>query len=85
MCALVGGPFDGWRRPIDDTRQLVTYEFEDETVETDWDGSTVYATRVGLASYRRVGAHTFEHCPTPLAVGDAADITNNYQPLEELP
>jgi len=76
---LVGGPFDGDERPIDRTRTLIILSWEDETVEQDWDGTTVYATRVGLATYRRVDEQTFEFCRTPLAVDDAADIANDYE------
>lgn len=67
---LVGGPRNGEIRDVDQGARLITVYWEDETVEQDWDGTTVYATRMRLASYRRVDRDTFEYCRTPVAIGD---------------
>jgi len=68
---LLGGPFDGQQRAVEQQRRLLTLEWEDETVERDdEDGCVLYVTRLGIATYRRTGETTFEHCRTPTAPGD---------------
>ena len=68
---LVGGPFDGQlRHDVDPARRILTIEWEEELELDVWDGCVVYATKVGLASYRRVADCVFEHCRTPTAIGD---------------
>lgn len=71
---LEGGPFDGQTLELDATRQLLTLDWEDESLERDWDGTVVYVTRTGLATYRRIEPDRFEYCPTPTALGDAQRI-----------
>jgi hypothetical protein len=67
---LKGGPLNGETRRVNRTRNHITLDFESEDVERDWDGTTVYVTRIGQASYRRVDETTFEHCPTQTAMGE---------------
>lgn len=70
MVNLIGGPFDGQRTRVNPARNYITLDWEDEDVERDWDGHTVYVTRVGQARYRRINETTFEHCPTQTAMGE---------------
>jgi len=71
---LLGGRFDGEYRDIDPARRLLDLEWEEETVEQEWDGATVYVTRIGVESYRRVSTHTFVVCRTQSAMGDTDNL-----------
>jgi len=71
---LLGGRFDGEYRDIDPARRLLDVEWEEETVEQEWDGATVYVTRVGVESYRRVSTRTFVQCRTQSAMGDTENL-----------
>ena len=80
---LVGGPCDGERRHVNAHRQMITVDWELGPAVRDWDGTTVYVTRVGVASYRRTGPETFTHCRTPTVMGDHDfDLPEQQLPLE---
>lgn len=76
VCTLVDGPFAGSERDIPDQRNLVTLEVCRTVSEwrAEGDSPTVEVERVELASYRRISADRFEHCPTPCRMGDVAAV-----------
>jgi hypothetical protein len=77
---LRGGPLDGTRRDVDTAARRITVSWEEGSAQRIWGDMVVEAVRLGLATYRRVDATTFEHCRTPTGVGDH-DLTLPEQQL----
>jgi hypothetical protein len=77
---LEGGPRHGDVIEVEWSRQMVTLDWEEESEWKEWDGTAVYVTRIGVATYRRVAADRFEHCVTPMAIGDAPRILKGELP-----
>lgn len=66
---LIGGPLDGQQVEVRYGARVVTFDFEDETVERDWDGTSVYATRISLVTYERGAKGRFYHTYTQGGIG----------------
>lgn len=73
---LEGGPRHDDVVEINALLKATTLNWEEETLERDWDGTTVYTTRVGLATYRESAddPDVWEFVPTPTALGDMTRI-----------
>jgi hypothetical protein len=81
---LEGGPRHGEHIDVEDGRQLITLDWEEESLESTWPFlddevsergiRSVYVSVRGIASYRRVAADRFEFCATPTSIGDSERI-----------
>lgn len=72
--SLLGGPFDGQLHSVDPHRRLFTIEYQTGWKKELYGGVIYVVPQKECVSYRRVSDTVFEHCRTPVAMGDSDDL-----------